>query len=197
MLYNKIAFLTGSRDNPKAWIMDPDGSGLAELTDRLYYDIAAARDVVSPDGTWLLYNAPDTSARQILQIWRLNIKYPATPPEQLTFHTRGISFAPVWSPDGSKILYTSTKDGREQEIFLFDFNDLHRWTRLSYSKDQYFWNQYPSWSPDSKQIVFSSDRGHLAAFTEIWIMNADGSGAKKLSDGSRDAWAPVWIKWSK
>lgn len=36
-----------------------------------------------------------------------------------------------------------------------------------------------------------------AEYTEIWVMNADGSGATKLGDGSRDAWAPVWIKWAK
>lgn len=196
-LYNKIAFLSGDRSSPTAWIIDPDGSHLAQLSDRTYYDIAAARDTISPDGTWLLYNAPDTSARQIVQIWRTNLKSPNARPEQMTFHTRGISFAPVWSPDGTKILYTSTKDGREQEIFLFDLNDPHRWPRLSFSQDQYLWNQYPSWSPDGKQIAFSSDRGHIAAYTEIWLMNADGSGSKKLGDGSRDAWAPVWIKWSK
>lgn len=196
-LYNKIVFLSGSRDNPTAWIIDPDGKNLAQLSDRTFYDIAAAREVVSPDGNWLLYNAPDTSARQILQIWRANLKEPTAPPEQITFHTRGISFAPAWSPDGTKILYTSTKDGREQEIFVFDFNNPHRWDRLSFSQEQYLWNQYPSWSPDGKQIAFSSDRGHIAAYTEIWIMNTDGSGAKKLGDGSRDAWAPVWIKWTK
>jgi dipeptidyl aminopeptidase/acylaminoacyl peptidase len=196
-LYNKIAFLGGSRDAPTAWIIDPDGTHLAQLSDRTYYDIAAARDIVSPDGTYMLYNAPDNSARQILQIWRSNIKSPSTPPEQLTFHTRGISFAAAWSPDGSKIAYTSTKDGREQEIFMFDLNDPHQWPRLTFSQDSYLWNQYPTWSPDGKQIAFSSDRGHLSLFTEIWVMNADGSGAKNLGNGILDSWAPVWIKWSK
>ncbi len=197
MLYNKIAFLSGSRTSPTAWIIDPDGKNLAQLTDRIYYDIAAARDIISPDGTWLLYNAPDTSGRQIVQIWRKNLISPNTPPEQMTFFTRGISFAPSWSPDGSKIALTSTKDGREQEIFLFDLNNPHYWPRLTFSTDQYLWNQYPTWSPDGTQIAFSSDRGHQSLFTEIWVMNADGSGAKKIGDGTRDAWAPVWIKWAK
>jgi hypothetical protein len=196
-LYNKIAFLSGDRSSPTAWIIDPDGSHLAQLSDRTYYDIAAARDVVSPDGTWMLYNAPDTSARQIVQIWRTNLKFPNTPPEQMTFFTKGISYAPAWSLDGSKIVFTSTKDGREQEIFLFDLNDPHRWPRLSFSQDSYLWNQYPTWSPDGKQIAFSSDRGHQSLFTEIWLMNADGSGAKNLGNGIFDSWAPVWIKWSK
>lgn len=195
MLYNKIAFLSGSRENPTAWIIDPDGSNLAQLSDRTYYDIAAARDTISPDGIYQLYNALDKNG--ILQIWRKKIDSANTLPEQITFHTRGISFSPVWSPDGMKILYTSTKDGREQEIFLFDLNDPHRWPRLSFSSDQYLWNQYPTWSPDGKQIAFSSDRQHISAYTEIWLMSADGSGAKKLGDGSRDAWAPVWIKWLK
>jgi TolB protein len=115
----------------------------------------------------------------------------------MTFFTRGLSFAPAWSPDGSKIAFTSTKDGREQEIFLFDLNDPHRWPRLSFSQDSYLWNQYPTWSPEGKQIAFSSDRGHLSLFTEIWLMNADGSGAKNLGNGIFDSWAPVWIKWSK
>jgi dipeptidyl aminopeptidase/acylaminoacyl peptidase len=197
VLYNKIAFLGGSRSAPTAWVIDPDGTHLAQLSDRTYYDIAAARDIVSPDGVYMLYNAPDNSARQILQIWRSNVKFPGTPPEQLTFHTRGISFGAVWSPDGSKIAYTSTKDGREQEIFVFDLNDPHQWPRLTFSQDSYLWNQYPTWSPDGKRIAFSSDRGHLSLFTEIWVMSADGSGAKNLGNGILDSWAPVWIKWTK
>lgn len=135
----------------------------------------------------------------------------ASPPKGFTFRRRGVEreegktgcvdrayvIQNSSTPRGMKILYTSTKDGREQEIFMLDLNNPRSWPRLSFSQDQYFWNQYPTWSPDSKQIAFSSDRGHIGSFTEIWVMNVGGSGAKKLGDGSRDAWAPVWIKWSK
>jgi Tol biopolymer transport system component len=194
-LYNKIAFLSGDRSSPTAWIVDPDGTNLAQLSDRTYYDIAAARDTVSPDGVWFLYNAPDQNDR--LQIWRRNLVSSDVPPQQITYHERGYAYGAVWLLDGSIIAYTSTKDGREQEIFMFDLNNPHAWPRLSFSQDSYLWSQYPSWSPDGTKIAFSSDRGHIAAYTEIWVMNSDGSSATKLGDGSRDAWAPVWIKWKK
>jgi hypothetical protein len=38
----------------------------------------------------------------------------------------------------------------------------------------------------------------MGSFTEVWTMNADGTGDEiKLGDGTRDAWAPVWVKWKQ
>jgi len=35
---------------------------------------------------------------------------------------------------------------------------------------------YPAWSPDGSQLAFSSNRGNVNAGTDIWIVNANGSG---------------------
>jgi TolB protein len=47
----------------------------------------------------------------------------------------------------------------------------------------------PSFSPDGSQIVFNSDRGGAP---QLYVMNADGSGVRRISFGSGRYTAPVW-----
>ena len=52
------------------------------------------------------------------------------------------------------------------------------------------WNMQPRFSPDGKQIAFISDR---KGGDNLWIMNADGSDMKAVSDAKRDlAHSPNW-----
>jgi TolB protein len=43
----------------------------------------------------------------------------------------------------------------------------------------------PSWSPDGQKIAFQKQ-------TDIYVMNADGSGQRKLTRGGRRDSQPVW-----
>ena len=45
-------------------------------------------------------------------------------------------------------------------------------------------NERPQWSPDSSRIAFISDRGGSA---QVWIMNADGSNARQITNLSTEA----------
>ena len=191
-LYNRILFLSGSRQAPSVLVVDPDGKNLGLITDRTVYDRAAARDTLSPDGAFLLYNAPDINFPDTLQIWSQYQNRPPVPAQRMTAVQRGVAYAPAWSPVSNKFAYVSSETGRD-EIWVLDV-DTKKTQQLTVSKDWY-WNQFPSWSPDGKRIAFSSDRGHIGSFTEIWTMNPDGTGEIKLGDGLRDAWSPVWAKW--
>src|SRR5258708_73518 len=50
-------------------------------------------------------------------------------------------------------------------------------------------NFEPAWSPNGRQIAFVSDRELSPA---IYVMNADGSGQRRLTYGSSDDEGPAW-----
>jgi TolB protein len=47
----------------------------------------------------------------------------------------------------------------------------------------------PSYSPDGRQIVFTSDRD---GSQQLYVMNADGSGQHRISSGNGSYSTPVW-----
>lgn len=88
-----------------------------------------------------------------------------------------LSWAPDYSPDGTKLAFTSTRDngiGNDNDVFVInaDGTGLTNLTAGSGAE-----NQVPAWSPDGSQIAFLSDRGGTPG---IYTMNADGSNVTPL-----------------
>ncbi|HSU84498.1 MAG TPA: hypothetical protein VLR69_18940 [Thermoanaerobaculia bacterium] len=50
-------------------------------------------------------------------------------------------------------------------------------------------NSYPFWSPDGSRIVFHSNR---TGRRQIYVMNADGSGLKRLTGDTSEDGTPAW-----
>jgi len=113
------------------------------------------------------------------------------------------------SPDGNKMIYTSTKDG-DIELYIMDLKtgEEKRITNtLGYDGGAWF-------SPDGKKLIWRASRPkteaeineykdllaeNLVAPTnmEVWVSDADGSNAKQVTSYGQANWAPTYMPDSK
>jgi Tol biopolymer transport system component len=106
------------------------------------------------------------------------------------------------SPNGDKIVFTSMRDG-DPEIYVMDIDGSNQ-TRLTFEKG---YDGGPFFSADGSKIIFRSSRpkteeeladyNELVEFglvrpstLEIYIMNADGSNMKQITNFGKASFAP-------
>lgn len=124
-------------------------------------------------------------------------------PKQLTKEV-GYDAEATISPDGKKIVFTSTRDG-DLDIYTMDIdgkNVKRLTTELGYDGGPFF-------SPDGKQIVYRAfhpkTEAEIARYKdrlkndliepnnfEIWVMNADGSNKRQVTKLGAASFAPFF-----
>lgn len=181
---SQIAFsrkLLRSDSDPDIWVMDADGSNLRQLTDNDRWD---EEPKWSPDGTRIAFHARtiiyDSEERRFRslddsEIYVVNVADGTV--QQLTDDEYG-DYAPVWSPDGTRIAFQSFRD-RDYQIVVMDADGGNQ-VQLT---DLPGLNKSPAWSPDGTQIVFSGSSG-------LYLIDADGGNLRQLTFG-RD-YRPAW-----
>jgi len=152
------------------WVADIDGNNLKRLTDAVGYDGGA---VWSPDSKLIAWrtNYPKGEAatakyRELLKqhlvepmdmdIWVMNAD--GTGKRQLT-HLLGAAFAPVFSPDGKSVVFSSNWEdregkGRNFELYKVNLDGLGL-ERLTFTGN---FNSFPHFSPDGKKLLWVSGR---------------------------------------
>ncbi|MDE0300679.1 MAG: DPP IV N-terminal domain-containing protein [Candidatus Poribacteria bacterium] len=91
-------------------------------------------------------------------------------------------YDPDWSPDGTKIAFTSTRNGGSQ-IFVMDADGKNQ-IELT---DGPRYKSTPDWSPDGTKIAFTVDDRE----DYIAVMDADGENRERLIDQAREpSWSP-------
>jgi len=92
----------------------------------------------------------------------------------------------AFSPDGQLIAMTGQRKGKDV-LYIYDVrtqSQVRRFDGLPIES-----SNSPSWSPDGKQIVFSGSSGGI---TDLYIVNADGTGLRRLTDDGYGDFQPQW-----
>lgn len=183
-----LAFSGETTDPLDLITIAPDGAGLEQITSGEARDFTPAW---SPDGNQITF-ARDIEGRGQGAVYVANADGAAA--RSITSPPRGASDGfPQWSPDGTKILFVR---GRQGSGDIPTFNEI--WVvNIDGSGERQLTfgpvDSGASWSPDGTKIVYS--HSEVAAFVtggQLWIMNADGTGAAALPTASGAVW-PVWL----
>lgn len=172
-----------------------DGKIVKQLTNTPGYDAEAT---ISPKGDKIVFCSMRNGD---LDLYTMNLD--GTEVRQIT-HELGYDGGAWFSPDGSQILWRASRPQTEEEIKAYkellaqglvmptnmeifianaDGSNVRQITHLGQA------NWAPSWMPDGKRIIFSSNHEYQRGFPfNIYTIHTDGSNLQKIShDGGFDA----------
>ncbi len=172
------------------WRQKIDSAAADQLTAGPGYDY---QPDCSADGRWVVYTS---YARDALELWALNLETRQT--RQLT-HAGAVNLEPRFSPDGRRIAFVSTSFNGRFHIFTGQFEDgelkdVQRLTGENRSSlPRYYYSQFdheisPAWSPDGKEILFVSNRGHIYGTGGFWRMKAEAGAEAREIHYEETAW---------
>ncbi len=196
------------------YVMNVDGSGLRMVSNGLgrttcgYFYEAGARIVYSST-----FHAdeqcppePDFSQGYVWPLYDFDV-YTSRPDGsdlQNIFSTPGYDGEATLSPDGSRIVFTSTRDG-DLDIYTMnvDGSDVRKLTdRVGYDGGPFFSHDgsmivYRAWHPENDEdqadyLALLSDGKVRPSRMEIWVMNADGTNQRQVTNLGGANFAPFF-----
>lgn len=167
----RVLYWVGTWTAMKLFSANLDGSDARSLTDGSGVVYGARW---SPDGQRIAF--ADRDAQGVLHVFVM--KADGSDRRQLTHFpvSDGQAQMPAWSPDGSKLAVQAGTKDRPAHIWIVDVATGA--ARKLATHDEPYLDEVPAWSPDGRRIAFQSNR---TGWMEIWVMNADGSGARQLT----------------
>ncbi len=155
----------------QVYVMNADGSDQSRLSQSTVNDTQPGW---SPDGGTIIFRR-STPGDPNADVWAMDDE--GTNPRALITSPGADERYPVFSPDGNRFAFTSTRDG-QYEIYAANA-DGSAPVRLTSNAG---YDSAPSWAPDGARIAFERGTALDADSTkDIWIMDANGANQTQLT----------------
>lgn len=191
----RIAFSSTRNGSWDIYLMDLDGKNVTQITSSNMQEL---HPTFSPDGWRLAYCAAGTRSGQ-WELWTVDLR---------TMEKRmiGNGLFPTWSPrkDKDQIAFQRARQrgSRWFSVWTLDLvdNEARSVTEVAVSGNAAVVS--PSWSPDGTMLAFSTivnpnldaAQGIPVGQQDVWVINADGTGRRRVTDGNGINATPSWSK---
>jgi Tol biopolymer transport system component len=168
------------QDGPHRAYSDLYAMDLQGASERITYGQRLEHPSVAPDGRWAvaMQNGDGTNAlaRVELESGRVTTLVPADPDVHWAF--------PRISPNGRWIAVTRWEPGAYQDVVILDATDGRELSRITRDRAV---DLAPAWSPDSRWVVWSSDRTGIPNILGASVDASGGASTPRLLTNVRTA----------
>lgn len=185
---NQIAFISDIAGNPDLFVQDFSLEQGPIGKPRQIFSApkgAQGSPTFSPDGKKIAFvsNKDGTARIYALDIPNENVSLSSLKPFLISKRNKD-NTSPVWSPDGTKIAYSSSTQGTRQ-IWVYDFKTAKEFQLTQGSGHK----ENPTWAPDSLHLLFNSSTNTNC---ELYLVNLNQPEAIKISKGPGEKRFPCW-----
>lgn len=169
----QIIFHSNRGHDFEIFIMDADGRNVRQLTDN---DVDDFGGHLSPDSAFLVFDRRQGSRH----IFTKNM----FTGEETRLTWEGANKFPVWSPDGTRIAFSSDRNGNF-EIYVMNADGTNQINLTNTAHSDF----YPQWSPDGQWLIFHEN---MDGNRELFAVRADGTHLTRLTNTPHNEQMPSW-----